>query len=317
MTRPLACLLALTLLPAPLSAQPSAAGVTARGEHDVAMAAYERGDLDIALAGFQRAYALLPDPLADRAARGQVLGALRSTWAALYARTHARAHLCDWRAALVAHTERLRSALGPEAAREDTAGLDHLLAQTDAELARDFPAAADCGAEPVPAPPPPPSATTVPPLVAVPPRDDAPPHATTSAPLAAVAPRDVGPTRRLRLAGASLLAVGGVAVLGMTAAGIVVADRRQQVISLDRTLLDAGRPPTADEVARVDALGRQGAAANAATIGLGVVGGALVVVGAALLTRSRHRAPRLGFAPQLGPDRWGLALHGRIGPLRR
>lgn len=269
----------------------------AEADHAAAMDAYTRGDYAGALADFKQAYGRLADPLADRSGRDLVLGSLRSTWARLYETGHDRVHLCDWRAALQTHTTALRQALGAAATPADTAGLERLLAEVDAQLVRDFPGAPRC--EPVPEVA---AAKPVPAPVVASPRPQGPPLQLHDEP---------GKGRRRWVAGKVLLGVGVVSLLGTTAALIVAADRRRGIQSLDESLLESGRPASAMEFERVDEFHRQGHNATVAGIVTGVVGGVAVVTAVGLLVSGRKQLRRVQAAPQVGAS-WGLTLHGKF-----
>jgi len=260
-------------------------------DHVSAMAAYTRGDYAAALAGFKQAYARMGDPLADRQGRDFVLGSLRSTWARLYEVTHDRVQLCDWRAALQTHTTALRQALGAAATPADTAGLERLLVEVDAQLVRDFPGDPRCDA-PVPV------SAAVEPVV-------------TPATLTTVPPKEIGErTRDPRLAGKVVLGIGVASLLGTTAALIVAADRRSGIVALDESLLTSGRPASAAEVELVDTLHRQGRGASIAAAVTGAVGGIAVIAAVALLASGRKSPRKVQVGPQAGI--WGLSVHGQF-----
>jgi hypothetical protein len=279
-------------------------------------AAYSSGDYAGALAAFQRAYAAMPDPVAQRRGREAVLGSLRSTYTRLYEASHERAQLCAWRATLVSHTDALRARLGASATQE-TMGLDGLRAQVDADVARDFPGDPHCvppsatavaGAptsSPAPAPVTtttpvytrPPAVQTVPPL---PPRQE---------------PAPVGSTDReqkMWRAGGISLGVGILGLLGM-GAGLVVADNREKaIVDLEEMLADKNLKPTEDDIERADRFRRQATIASGAAIGLGIGGGVLLITGIALMAAGRNgrRANQASVAPTVGV--WGLAVGGRF-----
>ncbi len=259
-------------------------------DHTVAMAAYTRGDYAAALVGFKQAYARMRDPLADRQGRDFVLGSLRSTWARLYEVTHARVHLCDWRAALQTHTSALLQALGAAATPADTAGLERLLAEVEAQLVRDFPNEPRCDA-------PTPVSAAVEPVV------------TPAAP--PTPPVEHGERRRdPRLPGKVVLGIGVASLLGTPAALIVAADRRSGIVALDESLLSSGRPASAAEIEHVDTLHRRGRAASIAAAVTGAVGGIAVITAVALLVSNRKSPRKLQVGPQAGI--WGLAVRGRF-----
>lgn len=291
----IAIAMALLLALPPTSAQAQAPEVTlppdAAAEHARAMAAYSAGNYAEALAGFRRAYAALPDPVGHREGRDVVLGSLRSTWGRLYETTRAREHLCAWRATLVDHTEALRAALGETA---ETERLADLTRRVDEDVARDFPAEPRCVTDEPAAP------------------EAAAPAAVEPAPLpVAAAPVDRPVVKdRTRRTGGALLGVGVASLLGMTAALIVAGDRRRAIAGLDEELTSSGRPASADDFNQVDRLRRQGLAANGAAIAAGIVGGALVVTGAALMLRGRKHRTRASVGPQLGV--WGIAVRGEF-----
>ena len=132
-----------------------------------------------------------------------------------------------------------------------------------------------------------------------------PPLLTREAPARAAA-------RGRRRVGAALLGSSAVPLVAAAVALGVHVDRYRRIENLDRELDDAGRPATASELARVDALGRQSVAARGAAIATASIGGVLLVAGVAVLATGRRSSSRVSVAPLLSPRVWGLGFTGRF-----
>lgn len=325
MTRALSVALAVALASTPATgmAQDASWPAAATAADAEGKAAYSNGNYAGALVAFQRAYASMPDPVAQRKGREAVLGSLRSTYTRLYEASRDRAHLCAWRATLVAHIDALRGRLGSSAMSE-TMGLDGLRAQVDADVARDFPGDPHCvppssgtpvapvgGVTPTSSPAPagapipattttpvatrPPAVQTVPPL---PPKQEAPP---------------VGPTeaqQKMWRAGGIMLGAGIIGMLGM-GAGLIVADNREKALyDLDAMIKATENDPTEADLERAEQFRRQGTIASHAAIASGIAGGVFLVTGVALMIAGRNGRRGATVAPQVGV--WGIAVRGQF-----
>jgi len=296
-------LLSLSLLAGSVHAQAPAPALPPQiqAEHAAALAAYERGDDATALLGFRRAYAALLDPIAERAERDLLLGALRSTWARLHAKTGDIVHLCAWRSALKLHLETLMQALGSAAVAEDTAGLYELLDEANATLARAAPASCD---------PPASSEPSKPQVLS----DASPPTSITTPQLPPEPLHPLQPIRSPRrvLAGQLLVGLGACSLLGTGAALMVLGDRYRRIIDLDASLPD-GAAASPSEADRVRTLEGQGEGARIAAIVTGVAGVGMLATGITLWITGRRAAPAgLTVVPVAAPGLWGLTLRRRF-----
>lgn len=307
--------LALTLaLPTQVYAQDASWPAAATAAHAEASAAYSAGDYSKALTGYQRAYAAMPDPIAQRNGRDAILGSLRSTYARLYEASRDRSQLCAWRATLVGHTEALRSR---GASLADTQGLEGLKAQVDADVARDFPGDPHCvPPTPASAPTASPAPASTSPVTPAPTTTPAPtrPPAVMTVPHPQPAPASPSdpkaPDPRMWRAGGIMLGVGVIGLLGM-ATGLVVADNREKaILDLDRRIKDSGEPPTQIDIDLADRYRHQATTANTIAIAAGITGGVFVVTGAILMIVGR-KSRRAAVAPQAGGV-WGLAIRGQF-----
>lgn len=205
------------------------------------------------------------------------------------------AHLVRIRDLLVRHREALRAALGASAKLEDTARVDAEIDALGRRLAELLPPLLTREAPVVESPP---AASAAAPEVV------APLHTPEDAARAAA--------RGRRRVGAALLGSSAVPLVAAAVALGVHVDRYRRIENLDRELDDAGRPATASELARVDALGRQSVAARGAAIATASIGGVLLVAGVAVLATGRRSSSRVSVAPLLSPRVWGLGFTGRF-----
>jgi hypothetical protein len=272
-------------------AAPTELTPTAQEHHDRAIVHLDAGDKPAAIEEFERAYAALPDPVEQRAARGALLGAIRGTLLDLYDESQDPAHLVRLQALLIRHRDELQTALGPAATPEATSGTQKAIDEIEAEMQRVQPAPL----LPAPAPvlvPPPPTAASVPPL-----------HDPREAEEAAA-------TRRRRRVGGALLGASMVPIAATIAGGTVYAARYRAIVKQGERVDKEGGVATDAQVETALKMQREGQAARIVAIVGASLGGALLVAGVAVLATKRRPQPRVGAAPLLSPQVWGLGLHG-------
>lgn len=248
----------------------------------------------------ERAYALLPDPLRDRARRSSVLGFLRAVLYDLYEQTGDPAELVRLQHHLRRYIAELRAALG--SAEPDALDVaEDALRQVEARLAAA--SAAGAGSKLSPA------TATAPDAPAAGPPD---PPATRAAapPPAPRAAQEAPEARRRRVAGVALLGASAAPLLAAGVAALVYADRYNQIDRLDHALDRGARPATDEDFARVRHLERQGRVAGITAITTATMGGVLLVSGIVLRVLDRERSSRLRPTAQLGPQAWSLGLRG-------
>jgi hypothetical protein len=259
----------------------------ARVHNDRGIVLILAGQHEAAVDELLAAYAAMPDPLRYRAGRGKVIGSLRSAWTHLDATTGDPAHLCRLQSLLLLHLEGLLTALGPAARADDVAGTRAGLQEVRGALDR---RGATCtpparprpppAARPAPAPAPPP----VPPL------------------------HDPAPDRRgLRIGGGVALGLGLAALATMTFGWVRHAAARADIQTHIDELNDAGRPVTPQEDAEVLARYHDGVRMRTLAAVSGALGGAALIVGAALLGAGR-RGRSARAAPLFAPHFVGVGL---------
>ena len=271
-------------------APPATLPPAASAHNDRALAHIESGEYAQAVDELELAYALLPDPLIDRAARGDIVGSLRSALNSLHAATGDPSPLLHLRGILLRHLEALLLALGPAATPEDTAGLLAALA----DISRALPD------EPPVAPP----ARVLPraPVERSPPPVVTPP---TTAPRTLLAV-DRARARSLQIAGDALIGVGFAALGTMVYAIIAYHDRRTRLDQLTATI-EAAREPLTLPVAQQGAqLYSSAYNHRSLAIAAGIAGAVVMATGVALHITGKRRTLRLSA----DVTRPGLTLSG-------
>jgi hypothetical protein len=285
-----------------LAVEPPRSLSPAAGEHNTrAMEHYDAGRFGPAVDEFYAAYRAMPDGRRDREGRLLLLGSMRSTLLQLHRQTGGPAPLCRLRAVLQEHLDGLMAAFPDAPDMQETRSVRARHDAVTQQLAAIDPAACE--------PPPPPPVAAAPVAAAPAVQSPAPPSPAPGP----VTSDGVGPepaARQRWIAGGVMLPLGAVAlgVLG----GVASTYRRtlDEADGLHEALLR--RPCTDDDRARMRDLLTASRRQEAAMIGLGVVGGALVTAGAALLVRGglQRRRARLGL--DLRRDRVGFTLSGEF-----
>jgi len=264
---------------------PSSLSPEAAAHNTEAMRFYDAGQLAPAVDEFYRAYQAMPDARRDFAGRQILLDAMYTTLRELYRGTGEPAHLCRLQALLDSHVNALTAAFPED---PDKFEIRSLRARHD-ELTQEL---AAFGPD-ICAPPPPLLPAPPPPVVAPPPQPPPAPPATG---------------RPLQIAGAVVLPL-GLAALGAVA-GVASTYQRNLATAdgLHTALLH--RPCTDDDRDRMRDLLAATRRQEGAMIALGVVGGALVTTGAALLIRGSLQRRRTRLALDLRPGHAALAITG-------
>lgn len=276
-------------------AAPSPLPAAAQEHHDRAIVHLDAGDRLAAVDEFERAYAALPDPIAQRAGRGALMGSIRGTLLDLYDATHDPAHLVRLQALQLRHRDELRAALGPDAAPEATSGTQAAIDEVEAELERVQPAPLLPASEPAPAPVPAPAPTLAPP----------PLHDPAEAAAAAA-------SRRRHRVGSALLGASALPIVATIASVAVYGDRYRTIVKQGELIDKEGGVATDAQLAATLKLHHDGQIARTVAIVSGSLGAALVLAGVAVLAGRRRPASRVAAAPLLAPQAWGLGLHGRF-----
>ena len=207
------------------------------------------------------------------------IAATRNLLAYQIAQAYIEAHAVDPQPSHLRRAERLleQYIAGLDASEgESRAAAEQLRAKIQAELAAAEPPPPRIAPAPAPQPP-----------------------ATSAGPV----PGDRSRRDPLMITGGVMLGLGGALLVG-TAVAAAAGSR-----------VDAdGEQAVADGAssAELDELLARGNRANSAAIATAVVGGALVVVGAALMITGRVRKRAVAAAPSLGPGFVGLGLRGRF-----
>lgn len=260
----------------------------ASAHNDRALAHLESGEYAEAVDELELAYALLPDPLRDRAARGDIVGSMRSALNSLHAATGDPRPLLRLRGILLRHLEALLLALGPAATPEDTAGIVAALADISRALPDDPPAA--------------PAPRALPPTT---PRATAP---TPPAPPRSPSVVDLTRARNLRIAGDALIGV-GFAALGVMVYGIIVhQDRRDRLDGLTASINAARQPPSLLELREGAQLHDSASIHRSLAISTGIAGAVVMATGVALHVTGQRRARALHLGADLTHP--GLTLSG-------
>lgn len=260
----------------------------ATAHNTAAMRFYDARQFSPAADEFHAAYRSMPDARRDRAGREQLLGSMHITLLKLYAETGDPAALCRLRSILDEHVDALAAAFPDDPDMREL----QLVRARHTELSQQI---ADIDPE---ACEPPPPLLTAPPLSA-PAATPAPP---TPSPVALAAPtRD----RKLVLAGSVAVPLGLVA-LGVV--GGVAWNYRRGLSEADDLHTELTRRPcTDDDRERMRDLLAAAKRQEGAMIGLGILGGALVTTGTALLLRGILKRP--------GRARIGLDLRRNLAVL--
>lgn len=279
----------LALAASSLSLLPPAA----QEHHDRAIVHLDAGDRLAAVDEFERAYAALPDPVAQRSERGALMGSIRGTLLDLYDASHDPAHLVRLQALQLRHRDELQAALGPDATPEATSGTQASIDEVEAELQRVQPA--PLLPAPTPATKPEPAPTTTP----------APLHGPAEAEANAA-------SRRRRHIGGALLGISALPIVATIASAAVYADRYRAITKQGELIDTEGGVATDRQVATALKYHHDGQIARTVAIVSGSLGAALVIAGVAVLAGGRRQPSRVAAAPLISPQVWGLGLHGRF-----
>lgn len=268
-----------------LSTPPSSLSPEAAAHNTEAMRLYDAGLYAPAVDYFYLAYQAMPDPRGNFAGRELMIGSLRATLVQLYRDTGEPAHLCRLQAILRSYIDSLAAAFPEDPHKLE---LDGARARND-EVSQQLAAYG-------------PDICAPPPLLPAPPPVVAPPPATP-------APAPPGPTGRPQLIAGAVVLPLGLAALGALG-GVASTYRRDLAAADDLHAALTARPCTDEDRDRMRELLASTRRHEGAMIALGVVGGALVTTGAALLIRGGLQRRRTRLALDLRPDHLAFAITG-------
>jgi hypothetical protein len=255
------------------------------------------GDRAGGVADLLQAYTELSDPLAHRATRGNLVGALRSELLELHADTDDPAYLCQLRALLITHVEALLVALGPTAGPPAIVGSQTRLHEAG-ELLRTRHPRTRCACDAWR-----PGQRPTPLLGADDPIRISPPTPTPSRPLLRETPR-ASP----RLVAGSIVTGMGVGLAALLAVTLGANTRHHAAIR--RAIVDGSAGLSIDE----DALHRHVQVARwtrDASIGLGLAAAVTLAAGLGLLIthrQARRSEARLHIGPRAATLTWTVAF---------
>lgn len=281
-----------------------------------AMRFYDAGQLASAVDEFYAAYEAMPDARHALAGRALLLDSMHMTLHQLYDQTRDPAALCRLRDVLQQHIDGLMTAFPDDPDRDDIRSVRSSHTRVSQQLSAYRPGVCEPTA-PVPPPsasPPAGPAPASPPAASPSPTPSTAPTSPSARSVPAPAdhnsPDRAAAGRPSRIAGGVLLPLGLVAI-GVVG-GIAVKYRRDldAADALHAALLQ--RPCTDDDRARMRDLLTATRREEALMISLGIVGGALITTGAALLVRGalQRRHTRLGL--DLRPGRALLSITGEF-----
>jgi hypothetical protein len=285
----------LTLLEAPASLSPAAAGHNTRAMHH-----YDSGQLASAVDEFHAAYQAMPDARRDRAGRELLLGSMRATLLELHQQTGTAAPLCRLQKLLQDHVDALTAAFPEDPEMLETRSVRARHDEVTQQLTKLGPGACE------PPPPPPPA------VIATPaPASPAPP----TPPLAAPPPDpDAIPPRHLSIAGGVTLGL-GTALLGVMTYGLVT-EAQQRTRAAEIRDHDPDCPLTAGELAELQDLRTDAKTGRGIAIGAGIAAGVAMALGGTLVGMA-YRSPakkRWSAAPWWSPAGAGLTVRVQFGP---
>lgn len=267
------------------STPPSSLSPEAAAHNTEAMRLYDAGLYAPAVDYFYLAYQAMPDPRGSFAGRELMIGSLRATLVQLYRDTGEPAHLCRLQAILRSYIDTL-SATFPE---------DPWMLEIQSSRARNDEVAQQLAAYGPDICAPPPLLTAPPPVVAPPP--------------AKQAPTPPSPTGRPQLIAGAVVLPLGLAALGALA-GVASTYRRNLTAADDLHAELTARPCTDDDRDRMRELLASTRRQEGAMIALGIVGGALITTGTALLIRGSLQRRRTRLALDLRPGHAAFAITG-------